>query len=650
MDNRSQAATAARYQRGDVLRVPLGARLELFYCRRTQRAVVAPAIHADALGSCNGFRTLTERALTSSAPHGATGALLGGPRSRTKASGFAARVLDLLRRAGGGTPERNPAVIPALAGLGLMVPEGEVLASLRLMAVAADRPPRVAAMGIPTRNRPRSLQRAVQSYLDNLRSHGRVARLVVIDASDEPARGANLAILRRARSDYRVDCWYVGPQERERFGSHLIARGGFPRDAIDFALGVSGRCGGLERLLDRKAVTTGASLNALLLHAAGEMFVSVDDDSVCRLAEPPESISGLRLCSDRDPTALWFFPDRHRALDLARWRELDFLKLHEQLLGKDVSGCASEAVASGGLDLAGADPQLVNALTTAADSVTITMAGLVGDSGTSSRAAPIFARDGSWARLVQSAEIYRAALCNRAVLRAVRQCVISDNAFCMSGNLGLDNRRVLPPFFPVFRNHDGLFAACARACRDFRFTGFLPYALEHDPPEPRCFGRPDSWSDATVMRVSDLMCLLAGTFRPLPGTDGPVAIRALGGWLSGLAAMPLRDFRELLRVQCWQHVGRVLDLVDQRLRETRGVPEFWAQDLRGFAATLVENCARESYIVPIDLDPRLGETNACQALRSMVALFARLLCLWPDIVQAARDLRSQQIFIGTRLI
>ena len=65
-------------------------------------------------------------------------------------------------------------------------------------------------------------------------------------------------------------------------------------------------------------------------------------------------------------------------------------------------------------------------------------------------------------------------------MRVVTRPTITDSGYCMALNLGLDNRHLLPPFLPVQRNQDGVFAAVLTLCGS-GCTGFLPWMVLRAP-------------------------------------------------------------------------------------------------------------------------------------------------------------------------
>jgi len=135
-------------------------------------------------------------------------------------------------------------------------------------------------IGIPTRNRPAMLSRAVASYVENTKCVGRDIRFVVSDDSDsEQLRKDNVRQLCSIKATYGVDIVYAGWQEKREFANAMWLSGALPRDVIEFALfGIAGL-----------NTSPGACSNGLLLHTVGDMLLSVDDDTICRVAAVPGS-------------------------------------------------------------------------------------------------------------------------------------------------------------------------------------------------------------------------------------------------------------------------------------------------------------------------------------------------------------------------
>src|SRR5262249_40511707 len=158
-------------------------------------------------------------------------------------------------------------------------------------------------------------------------------------------------------------------------------------DLIDWALFGDRRC----------HVSTGANRNSLLLDTIGALVFSADDDTRCVTAQAPDCHEAIAFSSAYDPTNFWFFADRRAAFDAVTGSDVDLLRCHERFLGRTLAD----------FDVA-FDP---------ASRVTLTLAGLVGDSGMGSPGYYLSLAGGSRARLLPSESAYRSALRSREVLR-----------------------------------------------------------------------------------------------------------------------------------------------------------------------------------------------------------------------------------------
>jgi hypothetical protein len=81
----------------------------------------------------------------------------------------------------------------------------------------------------------------------------------------------------------------------------------------------------------------------------------------------------------------------------------------------------------------------------------------------------------------------------------------------MTGFFGFDNRVLLPPFFPVQRNADGIFGLILQKCMKGSYIAFLPSVLLHEPAAERMFESDQIWTDAGSVRMADVViaCVFA---------------------------------------------------------------------------------------------------------------------------------------------
>jgi hypothetical protein len=165
-----------------------------------------------------------------------------------------------------------------LAATGLLTAEAAFVERVLAHGLSERPLPPIGILGVPSRDRPDSLARSLRSYARNSRDHGRDVEFVVIDDSRrDTSREANRTALRALRRDFGVRASYAGAIERESYSRMLAQASGLPLDIVQF--GLLG--------LDERLVSTGASRNALLLHAVGDRFIHVDDDTLCNAVSFP---------------------------------------------------------------------------------------------------------------------------------------------------------------------------------------------------------------------------------------------------------------------------------------------------------------------------------------------------------------------------
>lgn len=462
-----------------------------------------------------------------------------------------------------------------------------------------------------TRDRPQSLATCLESYQENLKRHGRSAEFIVAEDS-RTAEGAQRtkASLTRIAREFHARLRYAGAGEKRQFAESLAAESDVSHEIIWFALFGDDRC----------PLRTGANRNSLLLDTAGRLALAVDDDTICAIAEPPGREAALSFFPAYDPTEFWFFPDRSAAVQSVSSIDMDVLGCHEDLLGSDVAG------PGGG----------------ASGRVVMTLHGLIGDSGMASPRHYLTLTGASRERLVASREVYRSAFTSREILRTVRQPTLARGPFCMTTFLGLDNRFLLPPFFPVQRNSDGIFGQMLHKYVDGSHTAFLPWTLRHAPQPPRQFKPNDLWTAATTLRMSDLVIdsVLAKETRTEDVTTAARLID-LGKHLEWLGELSVLDFEDCLRgVQQIRNFG-IITALHSQLQSYGPSPGFWAEDVSRMIELTSRASSAEDYMTATDLPRSLGADQAGRLAQELVRKYGSLLQAWPALFEAAMRLAGR---------
>ena len=362
----------------------------------------------------------------------------------------------------------------------------------KLAGGAIEEPRRITTLAWTTCNRIESLSRSVTSFLDSASQYGWNLRVAVIDNSlDFRKCSESCSILKGIAAASGRDIHYAGTEEKESFIDSMeesLRSEDIPPEVLRFAL--QGDSAIAERY--------GANRNATLLAFPDELLLCIDDDTLCRFFEPPQPAEGLEICDGVDPTEVTFFRDR----DELRGRLIprDVVSAHEALLGKAVQSCVARA---GTLRLDRMGPRMVHLLEQGRGRVFATVTGIAGDAAVE-KSTYVLALEGvSRERLLGDPRGYVQAALSRDILKIAGHPTIARAEFIVSLCLGLDNTQLLPPYFPVGRNEDGLFARTLIACHPDAFLGHVPLGIQHEPPVARSFQKGDR--EHFSLRINDIL-------------------------------------------------------------------------------------------------------------------------------------------------
>jgi hypothetical protein len=589
---------SVRYCRAFSTRYPFGEGSDLVYLTLSRRPERISREAARLLESCNQFKTIEQHAAA----------------WRQGSKDPEARTIESLRQ---------------FAAAGLLISDEQVIQRCALRPESP--PPPIATIGTTTRNRPQLLKRGIASFQASAHGRGRGLDVVVIDDAATPdEQSPTKQALKALAQENGATIRYAGRDERQEFADQLASAAGVPAEVVRFAL-----------LGDAAhAITTGAARNCLLIDTLGDLFLLVDDDSVCQVAPCPQIEPGLALDSRTNPTELWFYRDREAMLRDTRFVEQDPLALHESLLGRQVADCLPRSEQAAALDLRYTTADFAQRLWAHPGRVMATSGGVVGDSGMGSTAYLALPPD-SQARLVRSEEDYTAAVVNRQILRTPPRATIARGTFCVGASLGLDNRVLLPPFLPVQRNSDGLFARTLLRCFRDGYKGYLPYAVLHDPLPPRAQSIEGSQADAERIRLTHILRALIVPAAFTQSGDPAVDLRRLGEELIEIAAQRPADFQHSIKAGVVRSAAIYFAGIEQSAKAAPG-PEFYARRQREHWQRLSEALTTEEYFIPRDLGDGTAD-EARRAAQGVVLQFGRVLKAWPALVDAARGLRNRGV-------
>jgi hypothetical protein len=517
-----------------------------------------------------------------------------------------------------------------LAEAGLLTSHGSLLQScMRNATPEDDSKSTISSLGIPTRNRPDSLRRCLESYAQCAHDFDRTITFVVVDESNqEETRQTNMQTLAEVKRQFGAECYYIGPREKQELAELIAQEGNLPAEVVNFALLNVENC----------PVSTGTSRNALLLSTIGDLTVQVDDDTQCRLAPGRVLEDGVTLTSVSDATRFWTFAQGDDESLCDRVERKDFFAVHEQLLGKLVGNCL-KSHSGKDVKMDAAKSSFFRKLDQPNARVLSTFLGTYGDSGLGHFFNFMVLEGESRKWLLSSESNYRYAICTRKAMRAVTNPTITEGTLCMAMNLGLDNRELLPPFTPVQRNQDGVFGKLMRARSGF--YGYLPWMIQHRASEDRYCSHDDLWKQEGPVSLGTIFAALADSFLPADITDGAEqTLRTLGNSFTRWGTMPMADTDEIIRLALWKSTMGHVQSVEAFLQVYKDSPDFWKKDMKTHLSSTRQMLAKKDFIVPIDLRETFGIDTALPLSKRLIQRFGEVLQIWPDIYEAASRLRD----------
>jgi len=486
----------------------------------------------------------------------------------------------------------------------------------------------IASVALITADRPKLLERAVCSYVRQFKTCSNDVDLVAMDDSRSyDARQHNLRSLTEASRD--VSARYAGLSEKLSYIAHLTRAGIDPDVAAFTILGA----------FPVECCTMGANRNAVLLDTVGEQVLTADDDTTCGFVCHPEGRDALCLTSHENPRAAWFYRDRTELLANIKWTSYDIVRAHECLLGADVRSLVLSTPAH----LLSWDKtcrHLHKSLGSGGGRIVVTMNGIVGDSGAYTPKQLLMSSGQVRQSLAESELAFNNAFGSREVLSVVPSKTVTHYSSCQATTLGLANTELLPPFFPIGRNEDGVFGTLLGLTAPTSFLGHVPVAIFHDAPPGRKYDAFPSF------RIADIVMAVLSVVRRDRDDDMGLTLRFLGREALEIAGLPDADFWEFIYRAASMIEAERLRVIDSVLQRLGSEASHWKQEARTFRAHVLHQLMDREFCIPAEFAHIPSKDCAKKRVQELIRMTGAFLHAWPDMIEAARGLRSRGIRIS----
>ena len=482
----------------------------------------------------------------------------------------------------------------------------------------------ISCLGIITKNRSETLSSCLKTYLYNINKNGHNCQVVIVGDMDILQIQESLKSYVKSKN---IDVRIIGYAEKRVF-QNLLTKHNIPKSVAKFAL-----LGHPQLDID-----TGANRNSLLLHACGEKYVSVDDDTQCICLRPPHFSLDLTFTNRRDPTSFWFPNPSSGFPSFETDRDFDFLSEHDLILGKKVTKLKVNQIslAKESLHL----PDFSQNHQNSDPQIRITFNGLYGDSGCEFPTYLLFLTGTSLRNLLRSPKTYFNAKTSRQVFRASLSYSISDASVCMSTFIGMDGTVVLPPFMPSLRAQDGLFGEVVSHSLGQNSFCHLPFALKHQPPMVRHHGAEAIYKDAFLFRVNDILRFWVSEYSPFSNNkNSSEFLRNLGGHFLEIGSLPTTEFSALATTTVHRQLEKLIKQLQEIPESLIFAIEEFEEDKKRLADTVEKRLKKKWY--PQDIAFNSKKETSIELLKSLTKKYGELLYWWPDIFELSKDLKSK---------
>jgi hypothetical protein len=492
--------------------------------------------------------------------------------------------------------------------------------------------PSISTISVITSDRPQMLHRNLKNIITHNKLHNRYPIYLVLDDSSSDLRQKeNLDIIKSVIHKTGAIIRYADIEEKQKLIKALKNAGNkdnIPESILNFALGSNAD-------FDR---TVGANRNHFLLATLGEQAMMVDDDVFCELAQKESGDEILEICGLRDPTNILTYPSREELFNDILTTDANILTCHEKLLGRSIGSLFKDEV-----NLESITPQSADTLMQRGSRVVATLPGFYGDSGMANSRWVFLLRGDYRAEIFDSRHRYHTACRSREIIRSVNRYTISTTSSMQTHQIAVDNRVLLPPFFPILRNQDGLFAVTLRACLPSGFIGHIPQAVLHAPEIRRTYGR-DSLTSFSPRMTEYLILIISVCQKNIRGNSAEDRLSSLGRQISEIADLSLSSFKEFLQVHWTHHLNLYTGYLDNLLFTYSYSPKYWASDVNEHLDSCKTFIMNGGIPAPADILPGKPGEEPMRMCQTLTARFGELLTWWPVITRAAKNLHSEKIF------
>lgn len=378
-----------------------------------------------------------------------------------------------------------------------------------------------------------------------------------------------------------------------------------PEDVIEFALFSK------DFLNKIDTIDTGTHRNAALLATIGQRIIFSDDDVLCQFYQIKNNHRKLKI--DHKDVKTFYFENKN-ILDLA----IDY------------------STESNLTNIITAHQKLLSAK--ADDDQTSVLATMTGVHGESIADTPIHLL--RQVHYLTDEDLYRSAKINKLVLSYSKDYLVRKKPHFVSMFSGLNNEAMLPPFFPIARNQDGIFAATLMACLPHSLIGQVPWVVKHEHFPPRTYKESDISNYSFKLNTLIISLLNHYTKNSQTKTDASTkhGYKEVGKFLENFSKISDSDFIKFMQNYLSDNIERITLELGKYLVADNNYSKEWQKDIKKYLTNAQKYKKTEQFCIPQELhngNRNLKENTVLT--KHLINMYGKLLYYWPDIIKSIKN-------------
>lgn len=454
---------------------------------------------------------------------------------------------------------------------------------------------------VRTAGRVTMLKRFLQSAVENEHRYNVHYNYVIIDDSTPEQAEANAVNINASGLNIR----HLDRTKQQRLIEHWTREFADDADAIQYLLG--------EHPLHKLSPTYGRSWNWGILLSAGQPTVFLDDDCLLEAYAPP--VATNQYVSFGELAQEVVFLDKNKPLN----QQLQSISLDPIAKLTEVLGMTPQQLPCQAISLKHADNSVTEKLDKA--HVMISHSAIAGDPGSATPMWLYYMRGKSAKRFWGDNEkAYQRHKSERFLWVGDTQPQLAFGGSYSVVARAFDNRQLLPPTLPIFRNEDALFTNLIHYLYPNGATLASTWALSHLPETER------RWTDKNIFqgKAFDIVIALNEIIdapSQLPHAEKSPSVR-LAQLSLALKDLLSADDSELRQWQ-YRHQqatrGVQVTALQRALEDNAKAPEYWQKDVHAIISANIGNDDNQGL--------NFGNTTPEQALEAL-RQFAKALPVW----------------------